>query len=103
MSDPLNLPTPMGERRRRGYPNRAVLDGAQVRLRSQLARLARDDDTLEAAGLLAVRAAAALDEVTAAALKAEEQSPRMQARLQRDQRRLDAALRRAGHSPGARP
>ncbi|MGW3650223.1 hypothetical protein [Streptomyces sp. NPDC000878] len=85
--------------RRRGYPGRALLDAAQVRLRAQLARLGRDDDTVEVAGTLAIQAAAALDEVTAAALKAEEQSPRMQARLTRDQRRLDASLRRVGIAP----
>ncbi|MEU8711671.1 hypothetical protein [Streptomyces sp. NPDC048663] len=103
MPDPLNLPTPQGSRRRRGYPNRAALDAAQARLRSQLAKLGRDDDTVKQAGALAVAAAAALDAVTEAALKVEEQSPRMQARLNRDQRRLDAALHRAGRSPGARP
>ncbi|MEV0209428.1 hypothetical protein AB0H97_29945 [Streptomyces sp. NPDC050788] len=102
MADPLNLPTPQGSRRRRGYPGRLTLDAAQARLRSQLARLARDDDTLEQAGALAARAAAALDEVTEAALKAEERSPRVQGRLQREQRRMDAALHRAG-LPVARP
>jgi hypothetical protein len=102
MPDPLSLPTPQGSRRRRGYPGRLALDAAQARLRSQLARLARDDDTVEQAGTLAERAAAALDAVTEDAIRAEEQSPRMQARLSRDQRRLDATLRRAGISPGER-
>ncbi|MEU9656727.1 hypothetical protein [Streptomyces chartreusis] len=103
MPDPLNFPTPQGSRRRRGYPGRAALDAAQARLRSQLAKLGKDDDTVEQAGTLAERAAAALDAVTADALKAEEQSPRVQARLAREQRRLDAARRRAGLSPGERP
>ncbi|MEU0343170.1 hypothetical protein ABZ092_30530 [Streptomyces bobili] len=96
MADPAGLPPVPLTRPRRGYPNRGALDAAQSRLRSQLARLGRDGDTVDQAGILAARAAAALDEVHQAALKAEEQSPRQQARMQREQRRLDAARRRAG-------
>ncbi|WP_073951549.1 hypothetical protein [Streptomyces kebangsaanensis] len=94
MADP--LPSPQLPRRRRGYPNRNLLDAADARLRAQLAKLGRDDDTVDAAGTLAAAAAAALDAVHDQAVKAEEGSPRMQAKLKAAQRRVDALMRRAG-------
>ncbi|GAB2325615.1 hypothetical protein [Streptomyces variabilis] len=79
-----------------GYPGRPQLDAADARLRAQLRRLTRDPDTEHQAALLATRAAQALEDIYQAAVKAEEESPRAQALLAREQRKLDAVRRRAG-------
>ncbi|MFE8011477.1 hypothetical protein ACFU3O_01915 [Streptomyces antibioticus] len=95
MNDPYNLPTPLTAGRR-GYPNRAALDHAESRLRAQLARLARDPDTIEQAGQLAQAAADALFTIWEAANKVEENSPRHRARMKRQQQRLTRAFERRG-------
>lgn len=74
--------------RRSGVPNRAVLDAAQSRFRAALAKLSRDPDTREQAGLLAVQAAKALDALSVEANAVEEASPKHRARMERLERRV---------------
>lgn len=94
MTDQTPPPTPASLHR--GYPGRAALDVAESRLRAQLAKLARDPDTIEQASTLAEHAAAALTEITTAAYKAEEDSPRSRARARRQRQRITGLFERAG-------
>lgn len=89
-------PPPAPGSPRRGYPGRPALDHAESRLRAALTQLARDPDTHDQAGTLAAAAATALTEITEAAYKVVEESPRYRARMKRQQRRTAGLFERRG-------
>ncbi|MEU3730293.1 hypothetical protein AB0E81_12900 [Streptomyces sp. NPDC033538] len=90
-----------------GYPGRDRLDDANRRFRRALARLARegrrhDPDLLAEVERIAAEAAGTLDRLATVAVKAEGNSGRHRAALEREQQNLDRITRKLARRGGAR-